>query len=116
MPETFSNNAIGALSASMGPTDTSLTLNTGQGALFPTSGNFRILIESELMLVGAISGDTLSSITRGVEGTTAASHAAATQVAHVVTAGALGLFLQALPSGMITPFAGPSSAVPAGWL
>jgi hypothetical protein len=55
---------------------------------FPTSGNFRILIDSELMLVTGISSDTFT-VTRAVEGTTAANHSSGAVVTCILTAGAL---------------------------
>ena len=52
--------------------DTSLTVT--DGSIFPSSGNFRILIESELILVTARSSNVFT-IERGIEGTAAAAHA-----------------------------------------
>jgi hypothetical protein len=57
--------------------------------LFPTTGQFRIKIDAELMLVTAVSGTTFT-VTRGIEGSTAASHANGATVTHILTAGALG--------------------------
>jgi len=94
MPETFANNAIGNLNAGINSSVNTLTLQSGQGAAFPATGNFRILVDSELMLVGARSADVFSSITRGIEGTAAAAHSNGAQVTHLITAGALGLFQQ----------------------
>jgi hypothetical protein len=67
-------------------------LQSGQGAAFPATGNFRILIGTEIIIVGARSGDTLSSLTRGAESTAAAAHNAGDAVTHELTAGALGTF------------------------
>ena len=53
---------------------------------FPGDGNFRILVDSEIMLVTAVSGTTFT-VTRGAEGTTAASHANLATVTCVTTAG-----------------------------
>lgn len=115
MAETFANNATGVLNATITSGATSLVLNSGQGAAFPSSGNFRILIESEIILVGARSGDTLSSLTRGQEGTAAAGHNAGVSVTHILTASALGIFAQSpvllgvqffTSSGTYTPTAG----------
>ena len=55
---------------------------------FPTGGNFRIIIDSEIMLVTAVQGKTFT-VTRAQEGTSAASHNAAAAVFHVLTAGSL---------------------------
>jgi hypothetical protein len=52
---------------------TSLIASSGTG--FPTSGTFRVKIDGEVMIIGSVTGGTAwSSITRGDEGTTAASH------------------------------------------
>jgi len=104
--ETFANNAIGNLNAGMASSDTSLTLQSGQGAAFPATGNFRILVESEIMLVVSRAADVLSNITRGLEGTAAIAHPNGAQVTHLITAGALGVFAQGagvIPVGTSLP-------------
>jgi len=73
------NRAISKLTSDISATDTSFTVTTGDGALFPT-GNFIVTIENERILVGSRSGDTFSSLTRGYDGTTAASHSAGASV------------------------------------
>lgn len=57
--------------------DVSLVVTSASG--FPVAP-FYILIESELILVGAKSGTTFSSLTRGYNGTSAATHADGTAV------------------------------------
>lgn len=57
--------------------DVSLVVTSAAG--FPVAP-FYILIESELILVGAKSGTTFSSLTRGYNGTAAATHADGTAV------------------------------------
>ena len=73
------NFAKSTLAAGITATDTSLSVATGEGAKFPDAP-FRIIIDSEIIEVGAKSGDTFSSLIRGVEGTTAAAHAAGASV------------------------------------
>lgn len=95
--EKFSNNASDQLSSGINDTVTVLTLS--DAGEFPSDGNFRILIEDELLLVTAVSGDDFT-VVRGIEGTTAATHSASTQVDLIVTkksvqahlAGAIPLF------------------------
>lgn len=94
MAETFANNATGTLNGSITNVATSLVLNAGQGAAFPATGNFRILIDSEIIIVGARSGDTLSSLTRGQEGTAGAAHNNGATVTHILTKGALETLAQ----------------------
>jgi hypothetical protein len=60
-------------------------------ANFPTSANFRILIESEIMLVTGVSGTTYTG-TRGQESTAAVAHTSGVPVVHILTSGALQQF------------------------
>lgn len=68
----------------------------------PATGNFRLLVQDsetdetnrELMLVGARAGTTLSSITRGIEGTAGVSHGNGSFVAVVLTAAGLEQFVE----------------------
>lgn len=64
MPEQFSNAAQSTLAANVGPTDTTLTVVSAAG--FPTSGNFRLLIDQEILLVTSVSGNVFT-VTRAVE-------------------------------------------------
>ena len=83
--EQYSNDAIANLHAAITSGVTSLVVNGGTGGGdFPATGNFRIRVESELMLVTVRSVDTFT-VVRGIEGTTAAAHQANVQVALVVT-------------------------------
>lgn len=91
MAEQLANNAASTLSSGIDNIVTSLTV--ANGTVFPASGNFRIVIDSEIIIVGARTGNTLSSLTRGAEGTTAASHSSGAAVTHVVTKGGLDAYL-----------------------
>jgi hypothetical protein len=84
--EQFANNAQSNLSAAVAAGDTSLTVVNASA--FPASGNFRVLIDGEILLVTGVSGNTFT-VSRGAEGTTAAAHANAAYVTHVLTAAAL---------------------------
>jgi hypothetical protein len=88
--ELFSNAPVTTLAANVGASDTTLVMATGEG--FPTAvpgvSQFRVLVESEILIVTATSGPTFT-VTRGAEDTTAAEHNAATVVTHIVTAGSL---------------------------
>jgi hypothetical protein len=84
--EQFANAAQTTLGANVLITDTSVTVVSA--ALFPTTGNFRILVDSELMLVTSVNGLSFA-VTRNVEGTAAATHAAGASVEHIITAGGL---------------------------
>src|SRR6185437_1380341 len=73
------------LLSSINATVTTLTLKTGNGSAFPTD-NFAITIDSEIIFVGTRTGDTLSSLVRGSEGTTGAAHTANANVDAYITA------------------------------
>jgi hypothetical protein len=88
--EQFANSAQTFLASSMLSTDLTLTVNSGVG--FPATGTFRIVVEQELIIVGAVSGAVFSSLTRGAEGTTAVGHSGGVTVTAVVTAGTFAQF------------------------
>lgn len=97
----FTNNASGTLAAGIAPGDTSLTLNSGQGSLFPTlSGSqyCKVTLEDvggniEICHMTLRAGDVLT-VVRGQEGTTALSFASGSRVEMRLTAAALQEFLQ----------------------
>jgi hypothetical protein len=84
--ERISNNAASELTASISSGATTCT--PLDASKFPSSGNFRITIGAEIMLVTAVAAGVFT-ITRGVEGTTAAAHAAHAEITHILTAASL---------------------------
>lgn len=86
--EQFKNTAQTTLDEVGGINNSVTSFDVDDGSVFPAVGNFRILIESEIMLVTARSSDTLT-VVRGQEGTAAASHADDLNVTHILTAAAL---------------------------
>jgi hypothetical protein len=86
--EQFANTAATTLNngGTVGSSDTSLTVTSA--AAFPTTGNFRILIDSEILLVTAVSTNTFT-VVRAQDGTSAATHADGGAVTHVLTRDAL---------------------------
>jgi hypothetical protein len=80
--EQYANNATTVLSGAINSGASSLVVTSAD--LFPTSPQFRIRIDSELLLVTAVVGTTFT-VTRGIEGTTAAAHAEGAVVRHVLT-------------------------------
>lgn len=86
MAELFAN--IAASTLDVGIDDNDLSLDVVDASDFPASGNFRIVIGSEIMLVTAVASETFT-VTRGAEGTVAAAHLAGVPVTHVLTAGGL---------------------------
>lgn len=107
MPENFANTYQTTLNDAGG-------ISAGDGSMIVTSAtgspavNFRVKIDSELILVTAKSGTTFT-ITRGIEGTTAASHSDGATVTHVLTARSLFLvprvptLLQSVKASADTP-------------
>ena len=91
MPVKFANNAISTLLSGVSNSDTSFSLPTGQGAVFPTlsAGEyFYLTVSAEIVKVTARSGDSLT-VVRAQESTTATPHAAGTQARLLVTAAGL---------------------------
>src|SRR5689334_16466302 len=96
-PDQFTNFAAsllvggaGGIGSPLNPADTTLTLTSGDGILFPATGPFMLTlgpgtISPEIVKVTARSGDVLT-IVRAQEGTSAQTWTAGTVVQHVVTA------------------------------
>ena len=87
MSEFYTNNAATTLAAAITTTSQS-TIVVASATGFPTTGDFRILVLGELMLVTAVSGATFT-VTRGIEGTQTITASIGAHVDHVLTAGAL---------------------------
>ena len=71
--ERFSTQAATTLYAGAGAGD--LSIQVQDATHFPTKPEFRVRIGQELLLVTGVAGATWT-VTRGIEGTTAADHAA----------------------------------------
>lgn len=85
------NSLATTIGATVAPAD--VTLTVADGSTFPdaTVGPFTITVNpgggtEEKILVGARSGNTLSSLTRGYDGTSAQSHAVGETVRHTLAA------------------------------
>lgn len=81
--ENFANRAETTLNGAI--TNVAISLVVTSAATFPTVAPFRIRIESEYIIVGAVAGTTFSSLTRGAEGTVAAAHTTGVAVIHPLT-------------------------------
>ena len=84
MPEQASN--FGRTRTDGSVTNVATSFDVIDGSVFPATGNFRLNCEDELMLCTARSSNTLT-VTRGIEGTTAAAHGSGVYVTQVNTAG-----------------------------
>ncbi len=100
MAEHFANDIATTLNGAINNSVTSVVVTSNTG--FPTS-NFRVRVEDELMLVTA-NGSTTWTVTRGVEGTTAASHADTTAVTHVLTNVGLTTYVAEQIALQLNPF------------
>ncbi|MHA1950972.1 MAG: hypothetical protein ACW987_13995 [Candidatus Thorarchaeota archaeon] len=89
--EQFINSASTTLSADMTAGQT--TASVSDGGAFPATGDFRILIGTELMLVTARSGNTLT-VVREIENSNAVAHSSTDAVDAILTAGALETYAE----------------------
>ncbi len=91
MAEQLSNRIQTTLNGTINNSVTTLVVASGTG--WPATGNFRIRIDDEIMLVGARSGTTFSSITRAAElvnnAAVAATHLDGAVVSLILTKDAL---------------------------
>lgn len=97
--ELLTNNAASTLNGAILSGASTLTVASATG--FPSKGNFRILIDLEILLVTATAG-TVFTVTRGQEGTTPAGHADTAAVTHVITAAGLARLIRD-PFGFLFP-------------
>lgn len=87
--EQYGDTLAGATTLSADITTTgATTLSVTSASFFPSSPQFRIRVGTELMLVTGISGTTFT-VTRGIEGTTAATHSTGDRISHSITSGSI---------------------------
>lgn len=84
--ERFVNDASTTLNGTINASVQSIVV--ADGSVFPSEGDYRLLVDDELVLVTARSTNTLT-VERGAESTTAASHTDGTQIDAVLTADAI---------------------------
>ncbi|MGA2502349.1 MAG: hypothetical protein ABSH20_31800 [Tepidisphaeraceae bacterium] len=89
--EEFVNNAQTTLNGSISDSATSVVVT--DGSVFPSTGDFHLLIESELVLCTARSTNTLT-VVRAQEGTTNVGHADGIRVYQLLTQGDLQRYCQ----------------------
>lgn len=87
--ERLVNNAQTTLSSTI--TDSVTSIGVADGSVFPSEGDFRLVVNEELMLCTARSTNTLT-VTRGIEGTTAAAHSSGDDIAAIITQGGMDQF------------------------
>ena len=89
--ELLSDNAATTLASAVSNSQT--TLVVASAASFPATGDFRLIVEKEIMLCTGVSGVTLT-VTRGVDGTTAVAHDSGKDVVHILTQSGIQTFLR----------------------
>jgi hypothetical protein len=94
--ELLENNALTTISGAI--TAVATTVNVADGSGFPAEGDYRIIVNDEIMLVTARSTNTLT-VERGVEGTTGAIQAGGTSVRMILTAGGLTKWMDDVSGG-----------------
>jgi hypothetical protein len=90
--EQFANNATTKLDG--GINDSTTTIVVVEFSTFPTSAQFRIKIDNEIMLVTGGAGTDTWTVERGAEDTVARVHADGAFVKHILTSGSLNQFMQ----------------------
>ncbi len=68
------DNAISSINGAINSSVITLDVQSGDGAKYPATGPFVVTIDDEKILVGDRSTDTMSPLTRGYDGSAAASH------------------------------------------
>lgn len=86
--ELYANDFITTLAGSISASATNFLINDALPSALQQTGQFRLLIESEIVIVDSYDGFNIF-VQRGMEGTTAVAHAGGVQAAHILTAGSL---------------------------
>ena len=86
--ERFGNLARSQVVSGLANTTDPVTFTILDPSMFPTSGNFRLKVGNEILLVTAVSGDQFT-VSRAQEGTTAASHPNGVTATAILSAGSL---------------------------
>jgi hypothetical protein len=106
--ERFSNNAVTVTTALIDGASNPVSISVNNASIFPSAGNFRIMVDSEIMLVTSVSGNNFTA-TRAMEGTQQVAHEPGSTIRHIFTAGALNqAFADSVKTGPINNL--PSNA------
>lgn len=102
MREQFANNATTTLDSAIDGSQT--TIDVVDGSVFPSTGNFRLIVDSEYMLCTARNTNTLT-VVRGIEGSTPVAHLAGATISQILTVGSIqALVRDVVPHPNATPF------------
>lgn len=86
--EQIKNNPVTTISGSIDGSTDPVTFTVASAVSFPANGNFRIIIDSEIMKVTSVSGSDFTAA-RAQEGTSIASHTSGATVRAILTADGL---------------------------
>lgn len=89
--ERLANDAESTLATTI--SDSATSFDVDDASDFPTEGDFRIVVDNEIMIVTAVSSNTFT-VTRGAESTAAANHVAGSQVAQILTVSGLQNYIK----------------------
>jgi Pectate lyase superfamily protein len=84
--EVYANNASTTLAATISSA-TATSCTVASATALPATGPYRVLVDSEIMIVTAGFGTATLTLVRGQEGTTATTHVAGATIAQKLTAG-----------------------------
>jgi len=102
--EQYANGASTTITEDLDASENGVDVTSATG--FPTAGNFRVLVDSEIMIATGVSGSTFA-VVRGAEGTTAATHTNGATITHIVTKDSTrALFSQLYGCGWRQPILG----------
>ena len=93
------NRAFSTLASGVSDSDTSWTVATGEGAKFPTTGDFHVTCEDEIVKCTSRSTDVLT-VVRAQEGTSNVAHVSGKAVELRVTAGVVEEIQNVLDGGV----------------
>jgi len=88
MAEVLLNFVATSVNDPAGVDSTQTTITVVDGSIFPSVGNYRLMLDSEILLATSVAGDVIT-VVRGQEGTTATAHKNGSDVSAVMTAGAI---------------------------
>jgi len=103
--ELFANNFSTTLTVGCAPGDGTIHVQSAAPAALQ-GGQFRILVDTEYMIVTAGQSGTTWTVTRAAEGTSAGTHFAGVYVTHLITAAGIANL-----SGAVTSVAGKTGTV-----
>lgn len=99
LTEQFANNARTTLNGSISSSVTTIVVDSATA--FPTVGEFRIIVDSEIMKVTSVTGANFT-VTRGEEGTTAIGHSDGSPVNLIVTVNSIHKISPQVNDGRLT--------------